>query len=147
MLTELIQYNHVANLMVIDTFEAAGKSIPEAERLFSHILNAQSIWLCRIKGMETNLDTFQLQNPASFAFMQNESTSALLALLGEGDLTQPLQYTTSKGQAFTNTVSDIIFHTINHSTYHRGQIAMLFRQHEVQPPVTDYILYKREGKL
>ncbi|QLH28398.1 MAG: hypothetical protein HWD63_02710 [Candidatus Parvibacillus calidus] len=39
-------------------------------------------------------------------------------------------------------MKDIIFHIINHSTYHRGQIAMEFRQSGLEPLNTDYIFYK-----
>jgi len=52
-------------------------------------------------------------------------------------------YSNSKGETFTNLVKDIIFHIINHSTYHRGQIAMEFRQSGLEPLNTDYIFYKR----
>lgn len=147
MLADLIQYNHAANLKVIDVFCNSGKSISEAERLFSHILNAQSIWISRIRRKNVQIDTFQMQRVQDFAFLQNESTANLLAILDEDNLSSPVHYTNSKGESFSNTVNDILFHIINHSTYHRGQIAMLFRQHEVQPPVTEYIFYKREGKL
>ncbi|WP_209331385.1 DinB family protein [Lunatimonas salinarum] len=34
-------------------------------------------------------------------------------------------------------------HIVNHSTYHRGQIATLFRESGLQPVVTDYIMLKR----
>jgi uncharacterized damage-inducible protein DinB len=45
--------------------------------------------------------------------------------------------------AFSNDIKSIIFHVINHSTYHRGQIASEFKQNGLDPMVTDYILYKR----
>jgi uncharacterized damage-inducible protein DinB len=147
MLGDLIQYNHVANLKVIDVFTSCGKSIPEVERLFSHILNAQSIWIKRIRQESVQIDTFQIQPVENFAFLQNESTATLLSILEEDTLESVVDYTNSKGDSFSNTVNDILYHIINHSTYHRGQIAMLFRQHEVQPPLTEYIFYKREGKL
>lgn len=147
MLAELINYNHAANLKIIEAIGNAGKQIPPAERLFSHILNAQSIWTCRIRGLGTTLDTFQLQDPRDFLSMQQNLTTDLLAIAKEEDLSRVIRYTTSKGIPFVNSVTDILYHIVNHSTYHRGQIAMLLRQNEAQPPVTDYVLFKRDGRL
>lgn len=36
------------------------------------------------------------------------------------------------------TLGELIQHAINHSTYHRGQIALLLRQLGYEPPWTDY---------
>jgi uncharacterized damage-inducible protein DinB len=44
---------------------------------------------------------------------------------------------------FTNTIKDILFHIINHSTNHRGQIAVDFRNNGLEPLVLDYVFYKR----
>lgn len=35
------------------------------------------------------------------------------------------------------------FHVVNHSTYHRGQLASLRVALGVQVPVSDYMTYKR----
>lgn len=45
---------------------------------------------------------------------------------------------------FTNTIGDILFHIVNHSTYHRGQIASDFRESDIEPLNTDYIMFKRD---
>jgi uncharacterized damage-inducible protein DinB len=147
MLSELIQYNHIANLEVIYTFSTADKSVPEAERLFSHILNAQKIWISRINKSNIQIDTFQLQPVGKYTALQEQYSASLKTILDEADLSEEISYLTGKGDRFTNTVSDILFHVVNHSTYHRGQIASIFRKNDVQPPVTDFIFYKREGKL
>ena len=48
----------------------------------------------------------------------------------------------SQGRDFS--VEEIIHHTMNHSTYHRGQLITMGRQAGLlQPPRTDYIYYIR----
>ncbi|MGK7396080.1 MAG: DinB family protein [Candidatus Cyclobacteriaceae bacterium M3_2C_046] len=37
----------------------------------------------------------------------------------------------------------MLYHIINHSTYHRAQIALISRQQLVIPPNSDYIFFKR----
>jgi uncharacterized damage-inducible protein DinB len=49
-----------------------------------------------------------------------------------------------KGEKFANTIKDIVVHVINHSTYHRAQIAQLVKQSGGEPAKTDYIVYQRE---
>ncbi|SDK95848.1 DinB family [Sphingobacterium mizutaii] len=39
-------------------------------------------------------------------------------------------------------IKDIMFHIINHSNYHRAQIATELRKQEIEPIQTDYIKYK-----
>ncbi len=147
MLSGLIEYNHLANLRVIDVFTGAGKTIPEAERIFSHILNAQIIWINRINQVSADLDPFQLQPVEKYGSLQQASTKGMKAIVEAKDLSADVVYQNSKGESFSNQISDILFHLINHSTYHRGQVASIFRRHDIAPAVTDYIFYKREGKL
>jgi uncharacterized damage-inducible protein DinB len=66
-----------------------------------------------------------------------------LQILDKFDLNEIISYSNSKGQAFRDRIQDLLFHVINHSTYHRGQIATEFRQHGLEPLATDYILFKR----
>jgi uncharacterized damage-inducible protein DinB len=40
--------------------------------------------------------------------------------------------------ATTYTLGELIQHALNHSTYHRGQVALLLRQLGQAPPFTDY---------
>jgi uncharacterized damage-inducible protein DinB len=39
---------------------------------------------------------------------------------------------------------DLLLHVVNHSTYHRGQAAMLLRALGAVAPETDFVVY-REG--
>ena len=147
MLSELIQFNHQANLTVINTFLKAEKPISEAERLFSHILNSQHIWISRINYVEPSFERFQLQPLTSFKSLQEMCTQDLLRILEERNLQEEISYANSQGGNFVNRISDILYHVVNHSTYHRGQVATLFRANNVQPPVTDYVIMKREGRI
>jgi uncharacterized damage-inducible protein DinB len=54
-----------------------------------------------------------------------------------------LDYENSEDRLFTNTLKDMLFHIINHSTHHRAQISVDFRTNGIEPLNLDYILYKR----
>ena len=49
-----------------------------------------------------------------------------------------------RGQSYT--LAELIQHTANHSTYHRGQIALLLRLLGQLPPATDYRLFLSESR-
>ncbi|MDO8549036.1 MAG: DinB family protein [Ignavibacteria bacterium] len=63
--------------------------------------------------------------------------------LDKEKLTSIIKYRNTKGDEYQNRLSDIITHVINHSSYHRGQIALLVRNAGGIPAVTDYIAYRR----
>ena len=49
-----------------------------------------------------------------------------------------------RGQPFL--LRELIQHIVNHSTYHRGQVALLLRQLGRTPPATDYRLFLAEAR-
>lgn len=146
MFKELIRYTEVADSRIISTFLNTEKSLPEAELLFSHILNAQHIWTCRIKGVMPAYQRFHIHPKHSFNSLHNENIRNFYASL-DTDLDTIVKYSNSEGGYFENKLSDILFHMVNHSTYHRAQIAMQFRLNDIKPPVTDFIVLKRENLL
>lgn len=115
-----------------------------------HIIFAQHLWLLRWSG-----------KPVDPAFAASRDSTSLHALrrhwkqVGDdtrafldGNLTDTLpgesfELKNSKGETYSHTYGDSMKHLINHSTYHRGQIAALMRQKGIPPPPTDYIRFAR----
>ena len=112
--------------------------------LFNHILNAHNIWNNRIVQKQS-YGVWQEHPISSFSEINMENTELSLVILDRYALDEKVEYTNSIGNTFTNSIHDILFHVINHSTYHRGQIAMLSRSADLHPVVSDYIFYKREN--
>lgn len=107
--------------------------------LYSHILNAHHLWNCRILGIDRRYEVWQKHEIARFKDINEENLRITRRILQEYDLNKKVAYTTTKGDPFVNMVRDILFHVINHSSYHRGQIAMNFRQNEIDPLISDFI--------
>lgn len=141
---ELFQYCHHSNQQIAELFLQHSESITEKSRkLFSHTLNAQHIWNARLSGNKPDYSVWEIHPVESFKNMDLKNHMDTFQLLNTIDLSNMIDYTNSKGERFSNTVRDILFHVVNHSTYHRGQIASDFKQQGFEPPVTDYIFYKR----
>ena len=64
--------------------------------------------------------------------------------LTEPALDRVLAYKATEGLDRALPVRDILTHVVNHSTYHRGQIARLIAECGVKPAVTDYIHFAYE---
>ena len=137
----------IADQKILSCFKEYDVPLPQAELLFSHTLNAQHIWISRIKGIKSTYDRFHMHNVNEYEFLHRQNISSLKELLEHADLEQMIQYDNMDGETYTNKIGDIFLNVINHSTYHRGQIATQFKRHGITPPATDYIVLLRNGEL
>jgi uncharacterized damage-inducible protein DinB len=139
---ELFKYNLFANTQLfalLPTHAASEKAL----KLASHILNAEEIWISRINDTPAQTSVWALRDVNTLVDAAKSLHNASMSCLDTVDLMRSLSYTNSMGASYTNTVNDILFHVINHSTYHRAQIATEIKQQGIAPPPTDYIFYKR----
>lgn len=140
---ELFEYNSHYNQKLITVIVKNSASTSEKSvRLLNHILNAHQIWMSRALN-QTSMGVWDIHPVSELQQLDIQNHQKTLNILKSPDLSRIIHYSNSKGQAFTNSLRDILFHVINHSTYHRGQIASEFRQSGIEPLPTDYIFYKR----
>ncbi len=141
---ELFEYSHYYNQKLGAAFMEHHGSIPEkAATLYSHILNAHRIWNNRIDSRQPSFGVWENHPLQDCGEIDKVNYKHSLLILDGFDPDQVVHYTNTRGDAFRNSIRDILFHIINHSTYHRGQIAMVFRQEGLSPLMTDYIFYRR----
>ena len=140
---ELFEYNHTVNQKVIAAIvDHPGKVSEKCLNLQSHIINAHKIWNARIIPVENIYERWQLHSIKNLAELDNENFHASMRILEQFDINAIVNYSNSKGQLFNNSVRDILFQIINHSTYHRAQVATEFMLSGLEPLMTDYIFYK-----
>lgn len=145
----LFEYNSWATAKTVEAVLKYVKPESRANELLSHIISSQKIWLGRTLNKILASDPWGKISPENYISQSNELTSEWMKLLrgvNESGLERKIEYKNTKGESFSNTVKDIITHVINHSTYHRAQIAQLIRQSGGEPAKTDYIVYQRELK-
>ncbi|MBK1439748.1 damage-inducible protein DinB [Parapedobacter sp. ISTM3] len=141
---ELFAYNfHCNQQLAAVLMDHAAAVDAKSMDLFSHMLNAHHIWNHRILNQPTRHSVWEKHPSNILAVLDRRNYDQTLTILETSIVGDEVNYKTSKGIPFTNTVGDVLFHIINHSTYHRGQIALLFRQNGMEPLQTDYIFRKR----
>ncbi|RYE36349.1 MAG: damage-inducible protein DinB, partial [Sphingobacteriales bacterium] len=135
---------HFHNQKFAHTFATGYESLSvKTTKLYSHIVNAHHIWTSRIESTNVSFGVWDIHSLEDYKRIDKMNYERTLVILNSYELNSTTQYSTTKGQGFNNTVQDILFHIVNHSTYHRGQIAMDLRLNGLEPIATDYIFYKR----
>lgn len=141
----LFAYHDYCTQQLYEMIAETPEPIPEqTNKLCSHILNAHHIWNCRILGKQRLYDVWSILSPQEMIILHKDNMTDTQFILDNWSLDATVHYQNSRGAAFEGKVSDILFHIINHATYHRGQIAIDCRQHGLASLLTDYIFYKRQ---
>ncbi len=115
-----------------------GEKIPF---LFSHIVNAHRIWNARILNEEPGISVNDVRPMDANLRLDAANCDASLSILSSFEFDRKITYK-MRGRSCSNTVAEILFHIVNHTTHHRGQIVFDLRQRGIEPVMTDFILYK-----
>jgi len=151
----LYRYNSWANERTLDA--VSGIAPAELSRdlknshgsirdTLAHAAWAEWIWLQRWKGLSPQTRF----SPADYPTLErlrdafravDVERSALLGELTAERLLKPLEYTNLKGETWRYPLWQQLYHVINHSTYHRGQVVTMLRQLGAAPAATDFLVY------
>lgn len=141
--SELFEYNNHTNQKLISLLSTEMYKVSEKTlQLLNHLINAHQIWNARIIN-EKEFDVWQINDIKDLINIDNGNHLRTLKIIEISDLGNLIDYTNSKGVKFSSKVKDVLFHVINHSTYHRAQIATELKNCGIEPLNTDYIFYKR----
>ena len=140
---DIFEYHHFFNQKLITVFIAHEEALTQRTiPLFSHCLNAHQIWNSRILKTDS-FGVNQIHNLQDFKTIDSNNYSNTLKIIDTFDFDEIISYKNSKGDVFSNSIKDILFHAANHYTHHKGQLISDLRQQGIEPLVTDYIFYKR----
>ena len=155
----LLAYNRWANAQVLDAADRLTpkeftrdlrSSFPSVRDTLVHILSAEWLYLERWGGNSPAAmpDLGPLETVAGFRSCWREVEAgqrAFLEGLGPADLARVIGYTNFRGEAWRYPLGQMLQHTVNHSTYHRGQLATLLRQLGAAPNPTDLLVFVDVG--
>jgi len=147
MLLRFLEFDNWANQETLRSLETMTNPPERAVALIAHIAATQRLWLERALAVSQSV-------PVWPRWSLPETAKELPAVLGEwtrliatGELSREFAYTNTKGQQFRSKLSDVALHLAFHGVYHRGQIAVLVRQHGGEPGYTDFIQAVRTGAV
>lgn len=153
----LYEYNRWANHRVLDCVESVGpenvtrdlkSSFPSILDTLIHILSSEWVWLSRWKGVSPTgfPDAARLADVAAirsrWSGVEGELATFVSGLSDE-QIRTDISYRNTRGESFIQPLADQLCHVVNHSSYHRGQIATMLRQVGEVPVSTDMIVFLR----
>jgi uncharacterized damage-inducible protein DinB len=147
MIRRLIRYHLWGHDRALKMIESSGRP-EDGVALFSHTLAADDLWLARIEhgGQPEFNQPENLNDAKELLFRVIGRWHTLESRLTDEMLVSSVSYRNSKGAEYSQPLSDILMHVLNHGTHHRGQIARAVRQAEGKPVNTDLLFYFRKEK-
>ncbi|MEO5904204.1 MAG: DinB family protein [Gemmatimonadaceae bacterium] len=154
-LLDLYEYNEWAHESCLDSAlqlspekynEQLAGSFTSVRATLEHMLGTEVVWLSRWEGhsLADRPDYGGCKDVTSLrslwmSFWNRQRR--FLEALNDEDLSQLVSIRTFSGIETVQSLDDTLFHVVNHSTYHRGQIATQMRQLGVPGSKTDYFTY------
>jgi uncharacterized damage-inducible protein DinB len=128
--------------------ENIGSSAASVGSTLIHIHGACRLWLDRWLGRDDgrglNTEMSSLDALRSRWNDLRKELNTFLQSVAENQLQAPLSYKDMKGRTHSQPLIQQMQHLVNHSTYHRGQVAAMLRQLGAQAVNTDLITYYRQ---
>jgi uncharacterized damage-inducible protein DinB len=146
-LDKLLRYDVWANR---ETLRSLTQGAPPRSLMWmAHIVGAEYLWMARLRRQDETLPVWPELDLEACGERLDQLSLLWPEYLGDihGSFTEKVSYTNSRGEAWTNTVEEILTHVVIHSAYHRGQIASDVRASGGVPAYTDYIHAGRQGLI
>ncbi len=154
----LVEYNAWANhraaaaaalLSPAEFSRDLGSSFPSVHATLVHIMGVEWLYMERWQGRSPTAFPSAARFPSlealrgPWAAVEQEWLSRSRAL-APGELARHIEFRNTRGISYSQPLAQLLQHLVNHSTYHRGQVASLLRQLSHEPQPTDLITFFRE---
>ncbi len=159
-LSQLASYNVWANQQLTDfilslapeiTILETPSSFNTIQKTLLHMWDAESIWWQRIKLQESVIPPGvhfkgNTRDAATGLLHQNKLWESWVSAASPALMDHVILYHNSKREPIKIRIDQLLLHTFNHGTYHRGQLVTMLRQLGVQKiPGTDYFIWSRKN--
>lgn len=129
------------------TMEVGG-SFGSIQGTMAHMVGAEWIWLERWKGASPSHAPDWVKDPDAPTLTDHweavaTDRKAWMEAQSDEELQRLLSYNRLDGEPSTTRLDVLIRHVVNHSTYHRGQVAAFLRNLGKTPPSSDLVLWHR----
>jgi uncharacterized damage-inducible protein DinB len=155
----LIAYNDWANSRIVGAvrelsdeqyLRPLGGSFASIRDTFAHLVSGEWIWHRRLRGdipreMPGWVETADLDDLVRRLETIRDERAADFKTIAEADIHRTIRFAYLSGTPAALTCGEIVAHLVNHSTYHRGQIATYVRQVGAVPQSTDMAAFLGEA--
>ncbi len=139
----------MASFSAVPPEKRTGPEFRKAVDLMAHLLGARWFWLMQMGAVSDRplkmftKDFLVADLPARLA-ETDAAWGVYLGRLTGPELSRNVEWGRVEGPRYTSTVEDLLTQLFAHSSYHRGQIALLLRQLGCEPPETEFVFWSRK---
>lgn len=150
---EYEQDAHAKVVRSLETVPPDRRSAPEFRRavaILAHVIAARRMWLGRLGVLPLSPaplfpEGAELTQVADELRAVEARWVEYLGRLTDEEIGRVFEYQSLDAGRFRNRIEDILAQLFGHSSYHRGQIAMLVRTAGGEPAIADLIYWCRES--
>jgi uncharacterized damage-inducible protein DinB len=133
-----------------DGASSQAPSLIKALQIWAHVQWARQMWLSRLgvgeapSRDEGMFPSRSLERVIGECGALDAAWGVYMERLTEGEIGRMIRYESTERVGYESVVADVLAHVVNHSSYHRGQIARLVAECGGEVAVTDYIAFSRK---
>jgi uncharacterized damage-inducible protein DinB len=117
-------------------------NLKELSKWMSHIINVHHIWNSRLTQKKSESEDWDLLPLSYFERFLFENYNETIQILEQQVLDQKIDYHDSEGVPMEKETMDILYHLLNHSNYHRAQMAIKSKEWGFKIPSTNFIIFR-----
>ncbi len=140
-----VDFERWSNHLAIQAITQAAEPGERTLQLMGHIVSSYATWLSRIKGEKSAFgawDPMILDQCTELNERNHANWTAFVQGASEEDFARTIAFPFF-GEPSTMLVSDILIHTVNHGSYHRGQVIASLKGKLEPLPLTTYVAFAR----
>ena len=115
---------------------------PFVETSISHIINVHHIWNTRLMNKISESEDWDLLPLSYFERFLFENYNQTIQFLEQHSLSEKVNYHDSEGVPMEKETMDILYHLLNHSNYHRAQMAIKSKEWGFKIPSSNFIVFR-----
>jgi uncharacterized damage-inducible protein DinB len=117
-------------------------NLKELSKWMSHIINVHHIWNARLTQKISESEVWDLLPLSYFERFLFENYNETIQILEQQELDKKIEYHDSEGVPMEKETMDILYHLLNHSNYHRAQMAVKSKDWGFKIPSTNFIIFR-----
>lgn len=108
----------------------------------SHISNIHHLWNARLIGKKAESNDWDNLPMQYWHRFHQQNYNETIEFLQHQTIGQTIHYFDSEGNQMEKETVAILYHILNHSNYHRAQLAVVAKQLGIPVPSSNFILFR-----
>lgn len=140
---EKFEFDFYATEMCIDQIEKQEDVVSDfVKKSISHIINVHHIWNARLIEKKPESELWDVLPIHFLTQLNRQNHRETIDYIEKFELGEKVKYHSSEGVRLNKMDIDILYHILNHSSYHRGQIVLDLKRQNLLFPSFDFITFK-----